>query len=189
MSSLSCWTKIFPEVFHNHNKALLGARISLQACAKRNKNQFLACTSFSTYLIYIHTYTYFADPIDFFASPILQKTFIVYGFSLVWFLCWFFFAPFWSNQWITKWWAKLRLECLLLFIFTNAKFIVICKPRTLNDGRWRLIQYRKRKKALLLSSSHFYFIGIFFNNLMASLGRLKALLLDVTSYKLNNCSF
>ena len=45
--------------------------------------------------------------------------------------CWFFFTPFWSNQLITKWWAKFRLECLLLiFIYTNAEFIVICKPPT-----------------------------------------------------------
>ena len=33
--------------------------------------------------IYLHTYTYFAHPIDFFAFPILQTLRIVmYGFSL-----------------------------------------------------------------------------------------------------------
>ena len=31
--------------------------------------------------------------------------------------------------------SKIRLECLLLIcVYTYAKFIVICKPRTLNDG-------------------------------------------------------
>ena len=62
--------------------------------------------------------------------------------------CWFFFVPFWSNQKITKWWAKFRLECLLLiFIYTNGKSIVICKPRTLNDGRWRLSSIKKTQKS------------------------------------------
>ena len=65
--------------------------------------------------------------------------------------CWFLSTPSWNNQQITKWWAKLKLECLLL---TYAKFIVICKPRTLNDGRWRLRSIQKTQKALLLSSSH-----------------------------------
>ena len=44
-----------------------------------------------------------------------------------------------------------------LNIYTNAKFIVICKPRTLNDGRWRLSSIQKTLKALLFSSSHFAF--------------------------------
>ena len=31
--------------------------------------------------------------------------------------------------------AKFKLECLLLIcVYTNAKFIVICKPLTLNGG-------------------------------------------------------
>ena len=58
----------------------------------------------------------------------------------------------------TKLWAKLKLACLLLIcIYTNAKFIVICKLLTLNDGRWRLSSIQKTQKALLLSSSHFAF--------------------------------
>ena len=95
--------------------------------------------------------------------------------------CWFLFAPFWSNQKITKWWAKFRLECLLLiFIYTNARFIFICKPRTLAVGE-DSVQYRKckkqtnktkqtnkkkpdknknkKKKAQLLRSSHFFWGG------------------------------
>ena len=40
-----------------------------------------------------------------------------------------------KNQKITKWLAKFKLECVLLIcVYTNAKFIVICKPWTLNDG-------------------------------------------------------
>ena len=40
-----------------------------------------------------------------------------------------------ANQLITKWWAKCKLLSLILICTdTNAKFIVICKPRTLNDG-------------------------------------------------------
>ena len=43
--------------------------------------------------------------------------------------------------------SKIKLECLLLICFyTNAKFIVICKPRTLNDGGEDSVQYRNSKK-------------------------------------------
>ena len=74
--------------------------------------------------------------IDFFGLTKFAKN--MHGFSLVWLLVLIVFVPFWSNQLITKWWAKFRLECLLLiFIYTNAKSIVICKPRTLKDSRWR----------------------------------------------------
>ena len=42
--------------------------------------------------------------------------------------------------------TKFKLECLLLIcIYTHAKFIVICKPRTLNDGGEDSVQYRNRK--------------------------------------------
>ena len=116
------------------------------------------------HIFHLHTYTYFAHPIDFFNLPIFSKLRIYHGVSLwcdSW--CWFFPAPFWSNQLITKWWAKFRLECLILiFIYTNAKFIVICKPRTLNDCRWRLSSKQKRKK-MLLSSSHFVCLFVCFS--------------------------
>ena len=42
--------------------------------------------------------------------------------------------------------SKFKLECLLLICgYTNAKFIVLCKPRTLNDGGEDSFQYRNRK--------------------------------------------
>ena len=118
---------------------------------------------FLQYISHLHTYTYFAHPIDFFLpSQFFKKCeFIMYIYSFFFWCdswCWLFFAPFWSNRLITKWSAKFRLECLLLiFIYTNAKFIVICKLRTLNDGRWRLRSIQKTKNVLLLSSSHFVF--------------------------------
>ena len=99
-------------------------------------------------LTYIHV---FCSPygIDFFALPILQKLRIYH----VWFLywrdsgCWFFFRAFWNKQQITKWWPKLRLEYpLMISSYTNAKFIVICKPWTLNHGRWRLSSIQRKKK-------------------------------------------
>ena len=87
---------------------------------------------------HLHTNTYFAHPIDFFCLTNFGKRKRIYQ---VWFL--FGMSPgvdsysrhFWNNQWITKWWAKFKLECLLLICtYTNAKFIDICKPRTLSDG-------------------------------------------------------
>ena len=67
--------------------------------------------------------------------------------------CWFLFAPFWNNHWITKWCAKFKLECLLLICtYTNAKFIVISKSRTLNDGDENSVKYRNRKKHCFLAA-------------------------------------
>ena len=34
----------------------------------------------------------------------------------------------------------------LIYIYTNARFIVICKPRTLNDGGEDSVKHRNRKK-------------------------------------------
>ena len=120
--------------------------------------------------------------------------FIMYGFSLVWLLACLVLVLFCAilEQSINnrKWWANFRLEYLLLiFIYTNAKYIVICKPHTLNDGIGEdSIHYRKHKKALLLSSNHF-FTRVFYRlknyNLVTSLSCLEALLFDVTSYTLN----
>ena len=74
--------------------------------------------------------------------------------------CWFLFAPFWNNQQIAKWWAKCKLECLLLIcIYTNSKFIVICKPQTLNDGGEDSVQYRNRKKHCFLAAAILLFMG------------------------------
>ena len=52
------------------------------------------------------------------------------------------------------------LECLLLICtYTNAKFIVICKPRTLNDGGEDSVKYRNRKKHRFLAAAILLFIG------------------------------
>ena len=103
---------------------------------------------------------------------------------------WFLFAPFWNNQKITKWWAKFKLECLLLICtYTNATFIVVCKPRTLNDGGEDSVQYRNRKKHCFLAGAILLFIGkiiifLFFFYLIASLSHLEALCLNVTLNRL-----
>ena len=44
-------------------------------------------------------------------------------------------------------------------VYTNAKFIVICKPRTLNDGGEDSVQYRNRKKHYYLAAAILLFIG------------------------------
>ena len=44
-------------------------------------------------------------------------------------------------------------------IYTNAKFIDICKPRPLNDGRWRLFQKENAKKHCFLVAAILFFIG------------------------------
>ena len=56
--------------------------------------------------------------------------------------------------------SKIKLECLLLTCsYTNAKFIVICKPRTLNDGDEDSVKYRNRKKHHFLAAATLLFIG------------------------------
>ena len=122
---------------------------------------------FLQHISHSHTYMYFGHPIDFFALPILEKKKKKKKPNLsdmvsLWYdsWCWFLFAPFWNNQLITKWWAKCKLECLLLIcIYANAKFIVICKPRTLNDGDVDSVKYRNRKKHCFLAAAILLFIG------------------------------
>ena len=59
--------------------------------------------------------------------------------------------------------SKIKLECLLLIcIYTNAKFIVICKPRTFNDGGEDSVKYRNRKKHCFLAAAILLFIGKIF---------------------------
>ena len=94
--------------------------------------------------------------LTFLALPILKKNTKISDVVSLWYesWCWFLFAPFWNNQLITKWWAKFKLECLLLICtYTNAKFIVICKPRTLNDGGEDSVKYRNRKKQRFLAAA------------------------------------
>ena len=51
------------------------------------------------------------------------------------------------------------LECLLLICtYINAKFIVICKPRTFTDGGEDSVKYRNRKKHRFLAAAILLFI-------------------------------
>ena len=61
-----------------------------------------------------------------------------------------------NNKMVTK----FKLECLLLIcIYTNFKFMVICKPRALNDGCEDSVQYRNRKKQCFLAAAILLFIS------------------------------
>ena len=52
------------------------------------------------------------------------------------------------------------LECLLLICtYTNAKFIVIVKSRTLNERGEDSVKYRNRKKHCFLPAAILPFIG------------------------------
>ena len=99
--------------------------------------------SFSAYLTHIQT-RILLTLLTFFASPILKKyKFIRYGFSLVWALVLILIRVILEQSINIKWWARFKLECLLLICtYANAKFIIICKPRTLNDGGEDSVNYR-----------------------------------------------
>ena len=85
--------------------------------------------------------------------------FIRYGFSLVWVLVLILIRAI-LEQSTTKWWAKFKLECLLLICtYTNEKFNVICKPRTLNDRSEDSVKYRNRKKHRFLAAAILLFIS------------------------------
>ena len=117
---------------------------------------------FLQHISHSHTYTYFAYPIDSFCLIDFEKNTNLSNTVSLWYesWCWFLFAPFWNNQLVTKWWAKFKLECLLLiYTYTNAKFIVICKPRTLNDRGEDSVKYRNRKKHRFLATAILLFIG------------------------------
>ena len=111
-------------------------------------------------LIYIHV---FCSPYRLFLPHQFWKKkkykFIRYGFSLVWVLVLILIRAI-LEQSITKWWAKFKLECLLLIcVYTNAKYIVICKPRTLNDRGEDSLQYRNGKKHCFLARAILLLIG------------------------------
>ena len=55
--------------------------------------------------------------------------------------------------------SLLLFFLLLLCTYTNAKFIVICKPRTLNDGGEDSVKYGNRKKHRFLAAAILLFIG------------------------------
>ena len=44
-----------------------------------------------------------------------------------------------------------------IYIYTNAKFIVICKPRTLNDRGKDSVKYKNRKKYCFLVAASLLF--------------------------------
>ena len=46
-----------------------------------------------------------------------------------------------------------------MYLHSNEKFIVICKPRTLNDGGEDSVKYRNRKKNCFLTAAILLFIG------------------------------
>ena len=99
------------------------------------------------HISHLHKYTYLAYPIFCISNfaKIANLSCMVSLWCDSW--CWFFFVPFWSNKINSKMGVTFMLECLpLIFIYTNGKFIVICKPRTLNEGRWRLSSIQKTKK-------------------------------------------
>ena len=115
---------------------------------------------FSTYLKHIHI-RILLTLLTFFALPILKKNTNLSGTVSLYYesWCWFLFVPFWNNLYITKWWAKFKLECLLLICtYTNKKFIVICKPRTSNNGGEDSVKYRNRKKHRFLAAAILLFI-------------------------------
>ena len=119
---------------------------------------------FLQHISHLHTYTYFAHPIDYFLPYQFYKNyeFIMYCFSLVWLLVLILFHSILEQPINNKMVSKIRLECLLLMtsIYTNAKVIVICKPRTLNDCRWRLSSIQKtQKKYCFLVATILFFIG------------------------------
>ena len=88
--------------------------------------------------------------------------FIRYGFSLVWVPVLILTRAILEqsiNKW-TKWWAKFNLECLLpMWTYTIEKFLVICKPRILNDGGEDSVKYRNRKKHRFVAAAILLFIG------------------------------
>ena len=95
---------------------------------------------------------YFAHPIDFFALPILKKKVWIYQI-------WFLFGIVPVSILIRGHIGPINNNSKMSS--TNAKFIVICKPQTLNDGgEDSSVQYRNRKKhCFLAAAAIFLFIG------------------------------
>ena len=109
-----------------------------------------------------HTYTYFAHLIDFFCLTNFEKKyeFIRHSFSLVWVLVLILIRAILEQSINNKMVSKFKLECLLLICtYTTEKFIVICKPRTLNDGGEDSVKQRNRKKHRFLAAAILLFIG------------------------------
>ena len=60
-----------------------------------------------------------------------------------------------NNKIVSK---NFKLDVYYWCIYTNAKFIVICKPRTLNDGGEDSVKYKNRKKHCFLAAAILLFI-------------------------------
>ena len=117
--------------------------------------------SFSTYLTRIRT-RILLTLLTFLCYQFWKKKyeFIRYGFSLLWVLVLILIRATLEQSIITKCWAKFKLECLLLICtYTNVKFIVICKSRTLTDGGDDSVKYRNCKKHCFLAAAILLFIG------------------------------
>ena len=109
-----------------------------------------------------HTYMYFAHPIDFFCLTSFEKDTNLSGMvsqSLVWFLVLILILANVEQSINNKMVSKILVCLLLIYIYTYAKFIVICKPRTLNGGGEDSVQYRNRKKHCFLAAAILLFVG------------------------------
>ena len=95
-----------------------------------------------------HTYTYCAYPIDFFALYQFCKLRIYLHDRFLFGVAPGVFRAILKQSINNKMVSKIKVEMsTTAIIYYNAKFIVICKPRTLNDGRWRLSSVKKTQKS------------------------------------------
>ena len=111
--------------------------------------------SFSTYLTHIHVFWppyWLCLPYQFWK----KYKFIRYGFSLVWFLVLILICAILEQSVNTK---MVRVGMSTTDIYTNVKFIVICKPQTLIDRGEDSVKYRNRKKHCFLAATILLFIG------------------------------
>ena len=113
--------------------------------------------SFSTYLTYIHTCILLTQlPYPFWKKKKIRIYQVWFLFG-VWFLVLILIRAILEQSINNKMVSK---NCLLLIcIDTYAKFIVICKPRTLNDGGEDSVKYRNRKTHCFLAAAILLIIG------------------------------
>ena len=109
-------------------------------------------------LTYIHV---FCSPYQlYFALPIVKKyEFFRYGY--VWFLVLVLICTILEQSINNKMVGKtlVGMSTTDMYLYTNAKFIVICKPQTLNGGGEDSVQYTNRKKHCFLAAAILLFIG------------------------------
>ena len=113
-------------------------------------------------LTYIHV---FCSPYWLFLPYQFWKRyeFIRYGFSLVWVLVLVLIHAILEQSINNKMMSKIEvgISTTDMYFNTNAKFIVIRKPRTLNDGGEDSVKYENRKKHRFLAAAILLFIGKF----------------------------